>query len=267
MVNVDNPNQLSPRERQLILANCAKANFSLYQINSEYGEISKRDLIQFGLQLGLQHMDQNLCADEAGVSSITVADQGRANEYIPYTDRPINWHTDGYYNNAAQRIQGMVLHCVQPAPAGGENRLLDPEIAYIEMRDADPDMVYAFMQEDAMTIPANLENGVEIRSAQSGPVFSINHDSGSLHMRYTARTRSIEWKQDAMTQKAVQFMKDLLNQDLDYKFCCRLEAGEGMFSNNILHNRSAFQHEDAGRNRLIYRVRYYDRINDRNLAS
>ena len=42
------------------------------------------------------------------------------------------------------------------------------------------------------------EQGIA-RAAQTGPVFSIDPASGDLHMRYTARTRSIEWKQDATT--------------------------------------------------------------------
>ena len=32
----------------------------------------------------------------------------------------------------------MILHCVRPARQGGDNRLLDHEMAYIALRDADP---------------------------------------------------------------------------------------------------------------------------------
>jgi len=37
-----------------------------------------------------------------------------------------------------------------------------------------------------MTVPAHAPNGVELRPAQTGPVFSVN--AGALHMRYHART-------------------------------------------------------------------------------
>jgi hypothetical protein len=64
-------------------------------------------------------------------------------DFIPYTHKPINWHTDGYYNTLDRRILGMTLHCAQDAEAGGENALLDHEIAYIQLRDANPDYIAA----------------------------------------------------------------------------------------------------------------------------
>ena len=80
-------------------------------------------------------------------------------------------------------------------------------------------------------------------------------------MRYTARTRSIEWKQDAVTQRAVKALEQLLAGDTPYVFRYRLAAGEGLLCNNVLHNRTEFEDEvDKGMNRLIYRARYYDRI-------
>jgi hypothetical protein len=42
----------------------------------------------------------------------------------------------------------MLLHCVRPAASGGVNRLLDPELAYIALRDAVPALVRALMQPD-----------------------------------------------------------------------------------------------------------------------
>jgi hypothetical protein len=38
-----------------------------------------------------------------------------------------------------------------------------------------------------------------------------------------------------------------------------LQAGEGLISNNVLHNRTAFE-DGPGHRRLIYRARFYDRI-------
>jgi hypothetical protein len=61
------------------------------------------------------------------------------------------------------------------------------------------------MAPDAMTIPERLDDDGVARAAQSGPVFSVDPLSGKLHMRYTARTRSVLWKDNAITRDAVAF--------------------------------------------------------------
>jgi alpha-ketoglutarate-dependent taurine dioxygenase len=155
----------------------------------------------------------------------------------------------------------VVLHCVSAAAEGGEHVYLDHEIAYLLLRDENPDYLAALMQPDAMTIPANTEAGVEIRPAQTGPVFSVEPRSGSLHMRYTARTRSILWKDDRSTRMAVGFLTELLGGESAFLFHHRLRPGEGIICNNILHKRTAFADDpETGRTRLLYRARYYDRI-------
>ena len=112
-----------------------------------------------------------------------------------------------------------------------------------------------------MTIPANIEDNVEIRPAQTGPVFSVARDTGALHMRYTARTRSIEWKDDRNTRLAVGFLGELLASDSLYIIRHRLQAGQGIICNNVLHKREAFDDDAAtGQERLLYRARYHDRI-------
>ncbi|MCK7502176.1 MAG: TauD/TfdA family dioxygenase [Comamonadaceae bacterium] len=103
-----------------------------------------------------------------------MADQGTRTAYIPYTTRPIKWHTDGYYNPPERQVRGMVLHCVRPAASGGENALMDHEIAYILLRDEDPGHIRALMAPDAMTIPAREEEGEVARGDQPGPVFSVD---------------------------------------------------------------------------------------------
>ena len=49
-------------------------------------------------QFGLARLDANWLADDDGISSVTVRGAAGGGDYIPYTDRPIRWHTDGYYN-------------------------------------------------------------------------------------------------------------------------------------------------------------------------
>jgi alpha-ketoglutarate-dependent taurine dioxygenase len=153
----------------------------------------------------------------------------------------------------------MVLHCVRPARSGGVNSLLDHELAYIALRDASPRWARALMAHDAMTIPAREGEGGVARAAQCGPVFSVDAQDGALHMRYTARTRSIEWKADVATHKAVAFLERVLNDDNPFVLRVRLKAGMGIVANNVLHDRSGFS-DDPASPRLLYRARYLDRV-------
>jgi hypothetical protein len=153
----------------------------------------------------------------------------------------------------------MVLHCVAPAASGGENALLDHELAYVLLRDADPRYVRALMRPDAMTIPARSDEDGVARPAQSGPVFAVDPLDGALHMRYTARTRSIEWSGDADVRAAVAFLEHVLASPAPYVFRVALAPGMGILCNNVLHERTGFT-DDPARPRLLYRARYYDRI-------
>jgi alpha-ketoglutarate-dependent taurine dioxygenase len=153
----------------------------------------------------------------------------------------------------------MVLHCVRPAMAGGENALMDHEMAYIALREANRDWLRALMAKDAMTIPERLDEDGVARAEQSGPVFSVDPESGALHMRYTARTRSILWKDDAATRAAAAFLQQLLAADRPDVFRLRLGPGMGLVCNNVLHDRAGFVH-DPMEPRLLYRARYLDRV-------
>jgi len=263
VVEVRDPRRLSASEADKLRRVCAVANMAVYA--SPLGSLSDKDIVRgLGARLGLRRLQSNPFADEDGISALETAPEKSARGYIPYSNRRLLWHTDGYYNPPAQRIRAFILHCVRPAASGGENRLLDHEIAYLLLRDADPEFVRALSAPDAMTIPANTDEGMAPRPAQSGPVFSS--DAGALHMRYTARTRSIEWRTDAATQAAVQRLREILEAASPYVFALRLAPGQGLVCNNVLHDRSAFTDApDAGR--LVYRARYSDRIGDRFTAT
>ena len=257
-VDVKDPSALTPGERQSLLATIARFNMALYRspVTAEDKDLPRR----LGAQLGLRRLDANWLADEDGISSITVGrgDAGARSDFIPYTTQPIRWHTDGYYHPGQRRIHGMLLHCVRPAASGGVNRLLDPELAYIALRDASPALVRALMRPDAMTIPARLDaDGSVAREAQAGPVFSVEH--GALHMRYTARTRSIEWHADPLVQQAATQLAALLGGPLPGLLSVRLQPGMGLVGHNVLHDRSAFV-DDPARARLLYRARFLDRV-------
>lgn len=264
-VEVNDPRSLSETEQRRLLQLCRKSNMAIYV--SAVGLADKQILQRLGEQFGLVHLDSNLLADEDAVTSLQVTAEKSGRGYIPYSNRRLLWHTDGYYNPPERHVRAFLLHCVFPAARGGENALLDPEIAYLRLRDENPEYIRALMAPDVLTIPANTEDGGESRPAQTGPVFSVDPATGSLHMRYTARTRSIEWKPDAATASAVQALERLLADDSPHVFRYGLAAGEGLMCNNVLHNRTEFADDvDKGINRLLYRARYYDRIVGTNLS-
>jgi alpha-ketoglutarate-dependent taurine dioxygenase len=258
VVEVRDPRNPSDSEAGELRRLCAVANMAVYA--SPRAGLADKDLPRrLGARLGLRRLHANPLADEDGISSLEVTPEKSGRGYIPYSNQRLLWHTDGYYYGPEQRIRAFVLHCVRPAAAGGENRLLDPEIAYILLRDADPRYVDALSAPDAMTIPANEEDPAAQRGAQAGPVFSC--DGGALHMRYTARTRSIAWRPDEVTQAAVRRLREILDSDSPWIFRLRLEGGQGLVCNNVLHDRSAFTDDPAPtRGRLVYRARYFDRV-------
>lgn len=256
-VEVHDPAALTAAERAALLDRCARHNMALYR--SSLVAADKSIARELGRQLGLVRLDANWLADEDGISPITVREgAGPAGAFIPYTNRAIKWHTDGYYHPAQRAIRGMILHCVRPAASGGANQLLDHELAYIALRDADPAHVRALMADDAMTIPARTDEDGVARAAQAGPVFSVDA-LGFLHMRYTARTRSIAWKDDAPTRAAVACLESLLAGASPHVLRVRLEPGMGLVTNNVLHDREAFI-DDPQRPRLLYRARHLDRV-------
>ncbi len=249
---------LEEEESAAIQRLLSKTNMCLYQLDPAVS-VTKNTIKQFAAHFGFRNLDTNICADDDSITSLQTKNSGKHATYIPYSNRKISWHTDGYYNTAEKTIRGMLLHCVNPAPAGGENQYLDPEILYIHLRDKNPDFIRVLMDEKALTIPANEESGAQ-RAAQTGPVFSLDNQSQRLHLRYTARTRSIEWDDNPLLKQALAEITQFLLSDSAFIFTYKLKAGQGVLCNNVLHNRTAFEeNESAASKRLIYRARYYER--------
>ncbi len=255
VVEVEDPRHLTRAEHQALAERIARANMAIYA--GATGEEADKEIVRgLGRQFGLERLDHNMCADDDAISSLEQADTEPRTGYIPYTNRPIAWHTDGYYNELDRQILGLILHCVRPAAEGGANRLLDHEIAYILLRDENPEFIRALQHPEAMCIPPNVVDGVELRGWSCGPVFMTAPD-GSLHMRYTHRKRNIRWRDDETTRQAVAFLGSLLTAENPYCFEGRLGSGQGLICNNVLHTRSAFEENSR---RLLYRGRYFDRI-------
>ena len=272
IVEVGDPRHVSPAEYAALWQRIAKTNMVIYA--TALGEREDKAAVRaLSLQFGLQHLDANWLSDKDGISSLTPRDEdssdpsarpagqdpGKRGDYIPYTHHRIRWHTDGYYNPPERRIFAMTLHCVRQAAEGGENDLFDHEMAYMALRDANPEHVRALMAEDAMTIPARVDEMGVARGDEVGPALMV--DSGRLHLRYTARTKSIAWKQDAATQAALQALDDLLVAKPFGVYTLKLQPGMGLLCNNVLHTRSGFSDTPEHR-RLLYRARYHDHLRD-----
>ncbi len=261
LVPLDDPRILTAVELDALLERCSTANMAIYSSNT-VGEADKDIPRRLGAQLGLHALDSNYLSDDDGISPLSVAEANdpmqKRGEFIPYTDKPIRWHTDGYYNPPQRTVYSVILHCVQSAASGGDNQLLDHEIAYILLRDQNPDFIRALSDADVMTIPARIEAAGEARPDQPGAVFSIGNQ-GFLHMRYTARTKSVVWKADAASRAALAALVALLAAPTPWTLRGRLESGMGLICNNVLHDRSGFA-DTPQRRRLLYRARYHDRI-------
>jgi len=242
---------------------CQAVNSGQYH-TTDSGNSERRtmaDLVAFARHFGLRVAEAHRSAEDHGVVALKTSSEEGKKGYIPYTPRALNWHTDGYYNAPDEGISAFVLHCLRPAREGGENRIVDPEIAYLRLREADPDYVRALMHPAAMTIPENREADGSLRPVSAGPVFHPDPATGRLQMRYTARTRSIEWRDDALTREAVDWLAAWLASDDPLIRTVRLEAGAGLLNNNALHNRSRFaDDDDPDRARVMLRVRFHNRV-------
>jgi hypothetical protein len=257
IVEIDDPRALSQSEYDALRMRCRKANMAVYA--GKTGTDPDPEIpLSLGRHFGVQGLNKNWLADATGLSSLKVVEDGPRRNYIPYTNRAINWHTDGYYNVANEQIQALLLHAVQRAASGGENALLDPEIAYILLREKDRNYIQALMAPRTMTIPARIEDGRIARQEEAGPVFSVTA-SGDLHMRYTIRINNVIWADDPLTRAALAYLEGLLNSDSPYVYRGLLEPGMGLVSNNVLHDRAAFV-DDATHKRHYYRARYFNRL-------
>jgi len=110
IVPINDPFKLSEEELYQLKNRLLKANMVIYALSS--GDFSLKSIPEaIGKQLGIKQLDKNECADNDSFTSIQVMQQGLHNIYIPYSNKPLNWHTDGYYNKPDEQIYSMLLHC------------------------------------------------------------------------------------------------------------------------------------------------------------
>ena len=261
VADLSNPGESARRE---IVERCRSDNFALYSSPAlaDDGD-QRRALRRFADAFGLRIAEAHRSGGDQGIVALRVSDAPSQRGYIPYSTRAMNWHTDGYYNAPQNRISAFVLHCFAQSAEGGTNDILDPEILYIRLRDENPRWLAALMHPSAMSIPENVEPDGSVRPVSIGPVFYADPGSGRMQMRYTARTRSIDWRNDPATLEAEAWLRETLARGDPLALHVRLAPGMGVLNNNVLHNRTPFQNgPDAAQERVIFRVRFHNRIGE-----
>ena len=254
---LDQQGRLSRSMLQLLRKQVAAYNFVIFEAVSE---LDKSAFLALNHQFGLVELDANEGADEDKVTSLRVVSDADARaQYIPYTNRAMNWHTDGYYNPGERSIDAFALYCVHQAGRGGGNYLFDHEMMYMLIRDQSPAALAALMSKDMLRIPANVQQNRIVRAEESGPVFSLRANCCALNMRYTSRPRNIVWKTDKRSTDALNLVREILMAG-SAMVEVRLQARQGIVCNNLLHGRESFQDVAADPARLIYRARYHDAI-------
>jgi len=259
-IEISADGSISKNELALFSARIRDYNFAVYRVtNNDRFETS--GIKNLARQIGLKELDAHLCVGEDLISTITDTSQISGDlrrTYIPYSNKALSWHTDGYYNPFHQRVQAFILYCQHAAGSGGDNSFIDPEMIYLHLRRENPAYIEALCKADVMRIPENMQDQTCIRAETASSVFQVSEDYSQLDMRFSQRKRHIIWRDDTTTHQALEYLNDLLNAGSAWCINYRLQSGEGVISNNVLHRRSAYK--DDVEPRLYIRARYYNRI-------
>lgn len=229
---------------------CLATNLCFYRTSHTLTASDTLALKLLGQHLGL---GDPLTNPQADANHISVLQDTEGSRYIPYTNAPLNWHTDGYYHPPQRAVHAFIMHCITPAGEGGSNTYFDHEMLYILLRDEDPKYVEALTHPQAMTIPAD-----GARPAQSGAVFVADGHSHLL-MRYTSRPRNVLWHKDC--GPALACLREILQDNDTYTIRHTLQQGEGVICNNMVHKRDGFYDKgQAETQRTLFRARYRTRF-------
>lgn len=246
-VEIKDINRATKNEISKIRSTLDKFNSCLYRSNRDLE--SNSCLLDFAKAVGMKTFDcNNIEANEIStISSI----KNENVQYIPYTNKALNWHTDGYYDK--KPLFSWLLHCINPADDGGENYLLDHELAMREYVLSYDD-IEVLMNKRAITIP---ESPGSNRSELSTYIFSFDNDYEKLHMRFSMRKENIKMSDNTFT--AMSKLTDVIENNCSkYSINYKLSKNEGILSNNILHGRNSFKDDKV--QRKLLRIRSYERL-------
>lgn len=253
VVELGDMTALSPAEKARILETVERANMCVYTAGS--ADLDMNSLLDLGRQLGVARTDKS--ARHAQSDELT--DSGILNRAIPFSTRHCNWHTDATYYGSDRTVQALFLLCKRPALEGGSNKVLDHEMLYIHLRDKDPDALEVLMNRNCFNY-RNPTTGA-IDPHRGGKVFWTNAD-GHLCHRFSFRKTDMAWSEEHDVAAARQVLESLISDESAHVIEGRLESGMGLISNNVLHTRERLvDSDDAAQKRLLFRARFYDRVN------
>ena len=247
-VSISDINHVSKAEISQIKQKLTKFNCCIYASGTDLDDNSK--IMRFAQSLGMRTFDSHNI-DDSAISTISANKNENNMRYIPYTNKGLNWHTDGYYDS--KPIFSWLLHCIEPALSGGENFLLDHELAIREYILKYDDIIY-LTNNETFSIPTD---EVAKREITSNYVCDMNNEYKKLHMNFSMRKENIIVNKDsgsAMSKLIKIIKEDCKKYHLTYK----LSKSEGIVSNNILHGRNAFK--DGRVMRKILRIRSHERL-------
>ncbi|MHB1353071.1 MAG: TauD/TfdA family dioxygenase [Thiobacillus sp.] len=240
-------------EKSKILETVERANMCVFTAGS--AEIEMASLLALGNQLGVSRTDKS--ARHAQSDELT--DSGILNRAVPFSTRHCNWHTDATYYGSNHTIQALFLLCKRPALEGGSNKVLDHEVLYIHLRDKDPDALDVLMNRDCFNYRNPASGAIDLH--RGGKVFWTN-PYGPLCHRFSFRKTDMAWSEDSDVAAARQVLESLISDESAQVIEGRLESGMGLISNNVLHTRERLvDSDDAAHKRLLFRARFYDRVN------
>jgi hypothetical protein len=240
-------------EKTRVLQTVERANMCVFTAGS--AELDMASLLALGRQLGATRTDKS--ARHAQSDELT--DSRILNRAIPFSTRHCNWHTDATYYGSDNPIQALFLLCKRPAPEGGSNKILDHEVLYIHLRDRDPGALEVLMNRNCFNY-RNPATG-EVDPHRGGKVFWTNAD-GHLCHRFSFRKTDMAWSEESDVVAARDVLESLISDESAHVIEGRLESGMGLISNNVLHTRERLvDSDDAAKKRLLYRARFYDRVN------
>ena len=250
-VQINSPNAISKHEKFRVINLLTNHNIVFFHID-KIVNTDKLSIKNFADQIGLGNYELDSQSDNDGLTEIKdTQDKDKLSEYVPYTNKELNWHTDGYYTDQNNSVLAWMLFCKVAAESGGTNKYLDHEIAYILFNDKS-DKLKDLMQYDACCIPTNiLTNRKEVYN----PVFMFRDEK--LQMKFTMREKNIIWNKKSV--QAINILKSIIMESSDYHIIKKLEPGNGVVTNNVIHMRTAFTNS-KNKNRLLYRLRSKKRV-------
>ena len=255
LVELKNTQELSLIEKNKIKELCKTNNFALIQTPKALKYDSM--VLDFNTQLGLIQNDKHLFISSNDLAHITPVKNKQQGEFIPYTNKKINWHTDGYYNDLEHRVRSFTLFCAKPAKSGGVNNWLDIEMLYILFREKDEKLIKLLSLIDSMTIPAHTRDNKVLRVESKDAIFLTDNKTNSLYMRYTQRKKNIYFHNEVL--EAVNLLDTILEGGSDYHHQHKMLEGQGIINNNVIHTRSSFVSYDK-EPRVMLRGRYFVRV-------